>query len=243
MTLPDPAPTFDLPPATLRGEIATNRYGAYCVPLAARDRPVARAVLAGEVWEPKVIDLLCASKGLGDIVHAGAYFGDFLPALSRTCGTEHRVWAFEPAYDNARCARITILLNDLRNVELVRAALGDTESRARLVQHDEHGTTLGGWCHLTTDPNRGDDVPMTTIDATIPTDRHVAALHLDIEGAEAAALRGALQTIRRCRPVLVLEELPNHTLHDSPWFAENILALGYEKIGYLHENAVFFPVP
>jgi hypothetical protein len=41
--------------------------------------------------------------GKKDIVPAGAYFGDFLPALSN-CGDDVGVWAFEPNVENYTCA-------------------------------------------------------------------------------------------------------------------------------------------
>jgi hypothetical protein len=80
--------------------IAYNKYGGYCVPLASRYRVAARKILAGEVWEPTTIEFLMSYGSHGDIVHAGAYFGDFLPALSRSCAPGAKVWAFEPNPEN-----------------------------------------------------------------------------------------------------------------------------------------------
>jgi hypothetical protein len=62
--------------------IARNYHGQYCVPLASRHSPAARMVLAGDIREAATIDVLRAAAP-GDIVHAGAYFGDFLPALAK----------------------------------------------------------------------------------------------------------------------------------------------------------------
>jgi hypothetical protein len=59
----------------------------------------------------------------GDIVHAGPYFGEFLPALADVADN---VWAFEPKEENYRCAVITQMINQLHNVELHNAALGES---------------------------------------------------------------------------------------------------------------------
>ena len=65
--------------------------------------------------------------GTGDLVHAGTYFGDFIPALSRVCAPDAKVWAFEPNPENYRCALITTTLNNLHNVEIKNAGLGSQE--------------------------------------------------------------------------------------------------------------------
>ena len=52
--------------------------------------------------------------------------------------------------------------------------------------------------------------------------RNVSIIQLDVEGFEQPALKGAMTTIARCRPILILETLADHT-----WFTERILCLGY----------------
>ena len=61
--------------------LCENEFGRYAVPLSSRHRPAAQAVLAGGVWERETIDCIRAHPER-DVVHAGTYFGDFLPALS-----------------------------------------------------------------------------------------------------------------------------------------------------------------
>lgn len=133
----------------LRCVIAYNRHGAYCVPLSSGHRPAAKTVLSGRVWEADTISLLCKAARHGDLIHAGAYFGDFLPALARACKeTGRKVWAFEPSRENHRCAEITVMLNGLDNVVLKRVALGAVAGRARLVTTTEDGERLGGGSHV-----------------------------------------------------------------------------------------------
>ena len=63
--------------------IAENAHGFYCVPRAAVQRPAARKIINGEVWEPETIDFVVRHCVDRSVVHAGAFFGDFLPAVSR----------------------------------------------------------------------------------------------------------------------------------------------------------------
>lgn len=48
-------------------------------------------------------------------------------------------------------------------------------------------------------------VTVTRLDDVIPPDQPVAFVKIDVEGGEFHALRGAVRTIRRCRPVIVFE--------------------------------------
>jgi len=227
----------------LKCGVAYNRYGAYCVPASSVHRPAAATIMNGHVYEPDTIEFLRANCGAGDIVHAGTYFGDFLPAISAAC--QGKVWAFEPNHENFRCARVTLLLNDLANVSLTRAALGARSENRRLLTVDPDGLPRGGASTLLSDeaPSSGqvEVVPVVCIDDAVPPDRPVSIIQLDVEGHEAEALAGALRTIERCRPVIVVEVLAGSGLLASPWFHENILALGYRMTGTIHGNAVLLP--
>jgi hypothetical protein len=82
-------------------------------------------------------------------------------------------------------------------------------------------------------PGRTKAVVTVTIDDLVPADCTVSIIQLDVEGHERQALAGALQTIRRCLPILILEKLP-----DPAWLADSILSLGYHPCGHLHGNTL-----
>jgi len=173
----------------------------------------------------------------GDIVHAGTFFGDFLPAIAPTC--KGLVWAFEPNPQSHRCAQITCLLNDLQNVNLQHAGLGERSKSSFVQTSNAAGEELGGASHVLDTQEVGSrEVSIVSIDATIPSDRQVSIIQLDVEGYEEQALKGALQTIRRCKPILILEIVPQSQLLQSPWLIENILGLGYQQSTFVHGNAV-----
>ena len=221
--------------------VAYTESGGFCVPLSSRHRPAARKILQGGVYEPETIAFLTANCGAGDIVHAGSYFGDFLPALSRACAPHARVWAFEPNPENFRCARVTCAINGLTNVHLMNNGLGRAAARAALQVRDQSGRALGGSSqvvaaagglsgHLTT------AVDLVALDDVMPPDRKVSVIQLDVEGFEQQALAGAAKTIARCLPILVLETLPAQS-----WLAESILSLGYRIDRKVHGNQVLQP--
>ena len=105
---------------------------------------------------------------------------------------------------------------------------------------DKKGNALGGSSRILDSAIEGSSqVELRAIDQTIPSDRNISILQLDVEGHEEVALKGALNTIKRCKPILILEVIPQSTFLQEPWFAENILSLGYKEINPLHGNQVF----
>lgn len=221
--------------------IAYNPYGGYCVPLSARHRPAAQRIFDGQVWEPDTLAFLTSHATDGDIVHAGTFFGDFLPALSRACAPTARVWAFEPNSESYRCAQVTLGINGLQNVELLNAGLGERRGKLPMLVADPRGKALGGGSRIIAEPpdptaaRHSELVSVVTVDDVVPADRSVSLIQLDVEGFEQPALAGALETIRRCKPILVLETVPA----DEHWLAENIVSLGYRVAGKVHGNTIW----
>ena len=222
----------------LQCRVAYNRYGGYCVPQSSSHRPAARTVLSGDVWEPDTIEFMAHHAGNGDIVHAGTYFGDFIPALSRACLDGARLWAFEPNPENYRCALITIVINDLKNVAIKNAGLGAQNGPLLLRVSDENGRALGGISRFVLEGDKNDrehfvEADVVRLDDVLPADRRITILQLDVEGFEQQALTGAMKTIQRCKPILILEGLPA-----KGWFSENVTDLGYEVCHRSNGNTI-----
>lgn len=232
------ATTLSDSPAILQCCIAYNKYGGYCVPLSSSHRPAARKILSGNVYEPRTIEFLMSHCGDGDIIHAGTYFGDFLPALSKSIAPRAKIWAFEPNFENYRCASITLQINGIQNVELMHAALGERSHSHVIITTDIRGHALGGGSQMLAADNtnissRTEDVQIVALDEMIPSNRKISIIQLDVEGYEKQVLLGALKTIRRCMPIIILEFLP-----DDKWLAENILSLGYRVAKQINLNTV-----
>ena len=83
------------------------------------------------------------------------------------------------------------------------------------------------------DGNRFKEVDIVVLDSVIPPERAVTIIQLDVEGFERHVLEGAMETIRRCKPILILETLP-----ESDSLSEILSSLRYRVSGKLHENTV-----
>lgn len=223
--------------------VAYNKYGGYCIPRSSVHRPAAKKIIANDVYEPETIEYMISSCDNGDIVHAGTFFGDFLPALANGIANNAKIWAFEPNPESYRCAKITIEINDIKNIELKNAGLGAKEEEMLLQTADENGNPLGGGSQIipkeVENVDNVEKIYIETVDSVVGSDRNVSIIQLDVEGFEKDALIGALNTIKRCLPIIILEVLPGSTLLDSEWFSKNILSLGYHEIKNIHGNSVF----
>lgn len=65
----------------------------------------------------------------------------------------------------------------------------------------------------------------------------VDAIYLDVEGAELDALKGADQTIKRCRPVLHLEVFDKNRADLEAY----VFGLGYKFIRTVHKDSIYVP--
>lgn len=219
--------------------VAYNEFGGFCIPRGSSHRPAAQAIVKGKVWERQTLRLIGARAGVGDIVHAGTYYGDFLPALTASLAPGAAIWAFEPNSENFRCAEITVKINGLNGVHLFNSGLGEAASEARLTTREASGAPLGGGSRIRAAGSADSEaisevVRIVAIDDTVPPERLVTVIHLDIEMYEAQALMGAMATLRRCRPLLILETVP-----DQPWLDRHLTPLGYVRAGMVDDNTIF----
>ena len=221
--------------------IAENKYGKYALPEGVEHRPAAQLALQGDVYEPDTIQYMIDNCGDGAIVHAGAFFGDFIPALA---STGNHVLCFEPVTDNFDAAVETIRLNlpEDHDVLLVHGALGAEPEMAQIMWKDHLGQKLGGASrfgfsiHNSTE-DQLQHVQIFTLDRIAQNIDHVSIIQLDVEGHEEEALKGGLETIKRCKPHLILERWFPEML-ESEFYQTEIFPLGYKEVGMVHDNVV-----
>lgn len=109
-----------------------------------------------------------------------------------------KVYSFEPDPDNFYC--LSENLKSL-NAEYKNVALGDVEGFLRLRNGNRKNVGTHQIDHRSRD---GIEVEAITIDS-LNLD-NVDLIHLDLESYEDNAIRGAINTIKRCRPVIISEK-------------------------------------
>lgn len=126
-------------------------------------------------------------------VDVGAHWGLWTTVMA---GRFARVEAFEPL--QANIDRWHARLKDFPNATLHRAAVGDEARKVRLKDGESHSKHWAIKESGDIDMVRLDDFGFTDLDF----------LKVDTEGADALVLKGAEQTLRRCRPVVIVESVP-----------------------------------
>lgn len=143
--------------------------------------------------EPELARLASYLPRGGTAVDVGAWYGPWTRALRRRAD---RVVAMEPAADLA-----ALVAAAYPDVEVVRAAASDHVGTATLYLPE--GGAGVGTSSVEHGSGRPVPVPRATVDSLGLTD--VRFVKVDVEGHELPALRGAEQTVRRDRPLLLVE--------------------------------------
>jgi FkbM family methyltransferase len=154
-------------------------------------------------------------------IQAGGHVGFWPKRLSKSF---ERVITFEPDPALYKCLERNNQL--IGNITALPLALG---SRLNTVKFDRHCSAGSGkiseWGSY--------EVLMSTIDAW--ADREVDAIILDVEGYELEALKGAVETIAQCNPVIHVEGLPRK----SPQLHAHLVDLGYVLQREIHSDAIY----
>jgi FkbM family methyltransferase len=170
--------------------------------------------------EDELLHLDCITEGGAVAVDVGANEGFYSYALARRFGTVH---AFEP---NPRLAE-ELERHRPPNVQVHTVALSSCHGALDLYVPLVHGVEQHGWASFNREnlPGAGEFHVLHV--AVHPLDAFdlegVAFIKIDVEGHEIEVLDGALQTLQRNRPVVLIEVKERNR--------ETVLAL-FTSLGY-----------
>jgi FkbM family methyltransferase len=136
-------------------------------------------------------------------VDGGAHVGHYTLVAAKRVGPEGRVVSFEPDSRNRERLERNVALNGFARVTVLPFALYDGEGEVPFARAPDGDTGTGA-------------ISLSAAVATVNTVRlddiferegieRLDVLKLDVEGAEAAALAGAVALLERCRPVVLFE--------------------------------------
>lgn len=145
-------------------------------------------------------------------VDAGANQGEFTVAAARVA-PRGKIIAFEPVSEYRTRLIENVRLNKFSNVIVIPAALGEEEGSLPIydqIEDFKDGTRNEGLPSLFASATRRhirETVPVKRLDDVLKelNITCVDVIKMDIEGAEWLALRGAVNIITSCRPILIIE--------------------------------------
>ena len=173
----------------------------YFIPLYAEHRPAIQDILSGRRYEHATHSFFSKifESREGSMIHAGTFFGDMLPDFSNKInGT---LYAFEPLLENFVMAKMCIQENKLENCLIFNCALSNAITNLRINAFEESLEHAGGAAKISQD---GLITSSIKIDSLNINDMFL--LHLDIEGHELEALMGGINTIKKCMPIIAIED-------------------------------------
>jgi FkbM family methyltransferase len=193
----------------------------------------------GEV-ELHLLEFLCSRDK--DAIDVGANDGSYVHYLRRYA---RRVIGFEPMPSLADALRAKFR----HGVDIRSIALSDRAGTVELHMPVVDGVTVTGCSTVsptasaTYPDHRAIEVPMATLDSVY--DGQVGFIKIDVEGHEQAVLDGAVQTIRRCRPRLLVEVderlSPGGLVRAKAYFRDLDYRGYFVQAGHIEPMSLFSP--
>ncbi len=195
--------------------------------------------LAWRAWKTRYRDQVFelraireALRGGGVVLDVGANKGSYLYSMARWAG-DSPVVAFEPQRKLAQYLVGACQRCGFTNVTIENLALSNQQGELDLFvpgDSDSPGASLEAGIADKT-PCHKETVKVTTLDAYAAGKLRapVRVIKIDVEGHELAVIEGAMELIRRDKPLLVIECEGRHmpagkTVHD---FVALVVSLGY----------------
>ena len=183
-----------------------NYYSKYYTifwPLGA-DSFVARAANAGRIWEKPIVELFSEFVENGDtVLDVGSYIGSHAIPLSQLVGTSGRVFLFEPCADAYKCLIETQIYNNIDNWLIYKKAIYNCHTTLDFTTNNDGQSFIKSARPLKKHFNLNYGVETMTIDSLDLIE--CKFIKIDTEGAEWHVVDGAAETIKRCRPHIIIE--------------------------------------
>lgn len=144
----------------------------------------------------------------GVILDVGANFGQSL-LLFKALAPDAPVYCFEPIRPAADFLEQLMRRNSFSDCKLCRAALGDGSTDTVLLAYGASSSDTASCAIKRPHHTLRQEAPSMTLDAYLADQRvgPIALIKIDVEGAESDVIAGAMDTIRRNRPPIIIEVL------------------------------------
>jgi FkbM family methyltransferase len=174
-------------------------------------------------YEKFELSILEKSLNKGDtFIDIGANFGLYSLHASSLVGDSGNVIAFEPYCKNHKAFEENIILNDMKNVTLVKQAIGDCRGQV-LLSYNQKDSNLGMVSIFKNEFTDQEIVISDSLDNYLKFNElnSISYIKLDIEGAEYSALLGMKNTLKKYKPIVQIE-IDDHILAKTPYRSADI---------------------
>jgi len=179
-----------------------------------------------EFWEPhlhKVFEKYVNKNSI--VLEGGCHIGTHSIKLAKICRELH---CFEPLSHSFDLLKNNVTLNNLNNVKIYKKGLSDRKEQKSYKSIT--GGNPGGAVIAKNDDGKEFECELVTIDSL--NLEKLDFIKLDVEGYEVLAIKGAINTIKKFKPTITLENWKDDAgtvdiEYTKEQFAD-LLSLGYE---------------
>lgn len=188
----------------------TKIFGKYIFYYLENDKYIGQRI-ALEKYEPYETQLILRQTKKGNtVIDVGANIGYYTILLADKVEKTGKVYAFEPDKTNFEILKKNVETNNLKNVEIINAAVGNKtgkiklhKSKENLGDHKLYKTPLG--C-AASPLDEGETVKIIKLDEFIK--EKIDVIKIDTQGWEPEVIKGAKKIIAKNRPIMFLEYSP-----------------------------------
>ena len=210
--------------------------------------PISTTIKRNQIWEPHlhtIFDKFIKKDNV--VIECGCHTGTHTLKMASLC---EKLYGFEPMPDTYDVLMKNLKVNGITNSTIYKKGVSEMKGYTKFswIPHDNMGGSglannpmgIPNWIPET---DKNIEVELTTIDAL--NLHRLDFMKIDVEGYEPLAIKGAFNTIKKCRPVIVMEVWKNHfgevDLNYTKKLFNNLLEIGYEIIHVGGPDFLFTP--
>lgn len=194
-------PKWFIKPATGKVVVAT-RFGFKINLDPIFDKNIENVIYERGVYEQGTVSVLQDFLKAGDtFVDVGANIGWLSLVGADRVAKNGKVYAFEPVPTTFDILKSNKKLNEFSQIELNQFALGNKEETLTIYPEKEN---RGGASILNHHSEKGVDIEVKKLDNLI-INSTINVIKIDVEGFELDVLKGAIETIKKDNPKLIIE--------------------------------------
>ena len=164
----------------------------------------------------------------------GAHFGVYTVGMAMAVGSEGEVVGFEPEPASFKRLQHHVKMNSLKNVRLYNVAVSDADGFSEILLYKGAGATSTHLAYEDEDVSKAlvrFKVPLVKLDTLVEGKeiRPPEFIKIDVEGHGAHALRGAIKTLTKYKPTIVISFHASQEIQGARHLLEPI---GYKSINF-----------
>ena len=209
---------------------------------------ISNVIKNNQIWEPhmhKIFEKYINKRSI--VIECGCHIGTHTIKIASLCD---KIYGFEPMPDTFEVLNKNIQLNYINNAIIYKKGVADKPGLTKYSWIPE--TNPGGsglddnpmgkpeWINTTT---KNIEVELTTIDS-LNLDK-LDFMKIDVEGYETLVIKGAINTIQRFKPVIVMEVWRDHfgsvDINYTKELFKDLLDIGYDVEQVYGPDFLFIP--